>query len=312
LLAELEVQPHPPFDFTQSLRFLAGFPATQKEQVIAPNRLIKGVRLSNTTAVVDLESVGTTDRPRLVMKVQADTALTDHQLAQIEKRIRFSLSIGEDLTEFYALARQDTPFQETVMPALHGYRQVKFPSPFEVAAWAVLAQRQPMAQARRMKQALVDRFSQPAVYEGRPFEAFPQADDFQPLDRHELASLLGNERRAAYLFEVIAAFLTVEDNFLLDAPYDEVKAWLLAIKGIGDWSATFVLARGLGRMQRALLEDPESTFNKGMLRAAVPVYGEVSFEELRAIAERYGIWQGYWAHFLKAYTEVMGQPRIER
>ncbi len=104
---------------------------------------------------------------------------------------------------------------------------------------------------------------------------------------------------------MIDAFLTVNEDFLLNAPYAEVKNWLLAIKGIGEWSATFVLGRGLGRMQQALLADPNSSFNQSMLRAAVPVYGPVSFEHLNALAQHYDHWQGYWAHFLKAYKEVM-------
>ncbi len=305
MLIEKEIQPHSPFDFARSLRFLAGFPATQNEQIIEQNRMIKGIRISGVTAVVDLESIGTVDKPRLLMKIYADQDLSANQVDRIEKRVRFSLSIDEDLTAFYTLAQQDLPFQQTIMPVLYGYRQVKFPSPFENAAWAVLAQRQPMAQSRHMKQMLVNRFSQPTEYEGHLMEAFPQPDDFFPLDQQELTNVIGHERKADYLIGVIDAFASIEENFLLNAPYDQVKDWLLAIKGIGEWSATFVLTRGLGRMEQALLANPEDRFNKNILRAATPVYGDISFEELSKIAGQYKSWQGYWVHFLKAYTEVM-------
>lgn len=302
----IEVEPRAPFDFELSLRFLIGFPATKNEQVITQNRLIKGLRVSGAMAVADLVSTGTTDQPCLSLTIYSDTLLTTRQIQDIESRLRFMLSIDEDIAAFHLLAAQDAPFQETVIPALYGYRQVKFPSPFENAVWAILAQRRPIVKSRQMKQALMDKYSQRIKYEEWLFEGFPQPEDFFPLDRRKLADCIGNELKASYLIEVIEAFSTIENEFLPHAPYDEVKRWLMDIKGIGEWSALFVLARGLGRMQQALLADPSSTFNKRLLSAAVPIYGNISFGELREIAEQYGAWQGYWAHFLKAYTEVMG------
>ncbi len=71
------------------------------------------------------------------------------------------------------------------------------------------------------------------------------------------------------------------------------------IKGIGEWSATFIMVRGLGRMEYIPLTETR------LLEAASKVYGhgkELSREELIHLAERYGPWQGYWAHYLRVGT----------
>jgi len=73
-----------------------------------------------------------------------------------------------------------------------------------------------------------------------------------------------------------------------------VRDQLLGLPGIGPWSATFVLIRGLGRMEHA---PPD----KELLRAATRVYGHTGDEhELARLAAPYGPWQGYWAHYLRA------------
>ena len=64
-------------------------------------------------------------------------------------------------------------------------------------------------------------------------------------------------------------------------------------------SATFIMVRGLGRMEYIPLTETR------LLEAASKVYGhgkELGREELKRLAERYGIWQGYWAHYLRVGT----------
>ena len=73
-----------------------------------------------------------------------------------------------------------------------------------------------------------------------------------------------------------------------------MERFLLSLPGIGPGSATFVLIRGLGRMDR-LSDDAE------LLRAATSVYGhEVDADEAAVLASRYAPMPGYWAHYLRA------------
>ncbi len=88
----------------------------------------------------------------------------------------------------------------------------------------------------------------------------------------------------------------VPPDFLTSADYDEINDWLRGIDGIGPWSASFILLRGLGRGETVPLPD------RGFLEAASRVYGDgltLSAEEALRIARYYHPWQGYWAHYLR-------------
>lgn len=262
------------------------------------------MRIYQTTIAYELTSLGTLDEPCLELTIQADQALDERLIQAIEDRIRFFLSLDDDLREFYDLAQQDTVFADKVLPQFYGYRHVKFPSPFENAMWAVLAQRQAMAQSQHMKQKLIEYYSEPIRVNDQTYHAFPEVTDCLPINPEKIAQLIGHERKANYLSHVLEAFADVSDEFLRQAAYADVKQWLLNIKGIGEWSAIFVLVRGLGRMEQALTDDPNSRFNQTMLKTAQRIYDPMSFEDLQAKANYYGPWQGYWAHLLKSAYEI--------
>src|SRR2546423_969161 len=78
------------------------------------------------------------------------------------------------------------------------------------------------------------------------------------------------------------------------APRTEQLHGLRHVDGIGQWSATFVMFRGLGRAGAMDMTEPT-------LKAARRVYGaRYSDDRLRRIAEGYGRWAGYWALYLRA------------
>jgi DNA-3-methyladenine glycosylase II len=159
----------------------------------------------------------------------------------------------------------------------------------------VLTQRNPIPVAKVIKQALSERFGASLELAGRRYWAFPEAARLAVADPAELPELAGNARRAEYLLALAAAFSGADEAWLRGAPYAEVAAWLRAIKGMGPWSATFVMLRGLGRVEQL----PVGEARLG--QAAAWVYGRaLSDAELEAVAQRYGAWKGYWAHYLRA------------
>lgn len=100
--------------------------------------------------------------------------------------------------------------------------------------------------------------------------------------------------RADAIVEIARAFSDPRfEASLREASLEDADAQLRSLPFLGPWSRAFVLFRGLGRMERlASASDP-------ILAAARRVYGPKSERELRAIAEGYGRWCGYWALYLR-------------
>jgi DNA-3-methyladenine glycosylase II len=278
-----------PFDFTQSLAFLDMFGPTRGEQTLAPTSLTKALKLRGQVLAFRVSA----DRGRLSFTLYSERPISAELEREAAERIRFFLSADDEVEHFYALAKGDAPLRARVKE-LHGLHQVKFLTPIEIAVWAVLAQRCPRTLSRATKRRLVERYGGSIEVDGERHWAFPEARDLAAADPDELASLIKHERRTNYVRAVAAAFAAQDEQFLREAPYDEVEAWLRDIDGIGEWSSAFVLFRGLGRMERMPLSEP-------IQESARKVYGaRFSMMQMRERCAHYGPWQGYWALYLRA------------
>ncbi|HEY8721466.1 hypothetical protein [Pengzhenrongella sp.] len=279
-----------PFDWHASLEFLGSFPALRGEQTIGEASLVKAWRFADRTIVAELTAQGD---DALRCRLGSATELTDDLVAAASDRISFFLGLDDDLSPFYKVAAQDPAFS-AVVAQLRGYHQVKLPSPVENICWAILSQRAPMAVARTLKGRLMAAFDNDLTAWGQTYRPFPSQEQLTALGPDELISILGNTRKGAYLHCTLAGLAGVDEEFLRHGDYDRVRELLLSLPGIGPWSASFVLIRGLGRMER--LPDGDE-----VLKVASAVYGRPLDERgLAEIAEPYGEYRGYWAHYLRA------------
>jgi DNA-3-methyladenine glycosylase II len=282
----------PPFDFSKTLSFLSAFKPIHDEQIISKQTFTKAVSIQGRPVVFQVTSVGTVDAPELEYTLYAAQPIAEEIKMAAVDRIRFFLSLDDDLRPFYELGRKDAIFAP-VMEQLYGYHQLKFLTPFENACWAVLSQRNPMNMSQKMKRAITERYGPQLKVEGILYRAFPEAPELAAADPDTLRQTVRNERKAEQVANVARAFSKADEHFLRTAPYDEVEAWLLGIKGIGAWSANFIMLRGLGRMDKV----PDS--EKRLLEVIEQRYGPGQRANLAEVAAPYGPWQGYWAHYLR-------------
>lgn len=286
------LQPQAPFDFAQSLAVLGMFPPMQGEQQIVERTLTKAVSIQRRAVVFETRSTGTKDTPELSYTLHTTQSMSAEMVETAADRIAFFLSLYDDLRPFYALAEQDAAFAP-VIQQMYGLHQVKFLTPFENACWAILSQRQPMQMSLKVKHRVSEALGAALEVEGKAYRTFPEPEML--LDAtDELAEIVNNPRKVEYLLAAARAFAGVDEQWLRSAPADEVEAWLLNIKGIGEWSARFVLIRGLGRMERL------PSGEKRLLDAARDRYGHnMTNEQIAEIGMKYGDYQGYWAYYLR-------------
>ena len=88
-----------------------------------------------------------------------------------------------------------------------------------------------------------------------------------PIEGGRLAHALHRHLRGEYILSAAKAFASVAPDFRWSAPDALLEEWLRALRGIGPWSAPFILLRALGRYQGL----PKN--GRGMMRAASLVYG---------------------------------------
>jgi DNA-3-methyladenine glycosylase II len=293
------LKPVAPFDFSKSLEFLSDFSPMKNEQEVKSGTFTKAVQVRGKTIAFEVADEGTVENPKLQFTAYSESKFTDEIKELVADRISFFLSLQDNLNEFYKLAQTDSCIQPAIKQ-FYGHKQVKFLTPFEIACWAILAQRIPMTIARKIKDNIVKNVGGKIKVKGVEYSSFPEPSDLLSA-AVELPELVPNKRKAEYLRSVAEAFFSVDEKWLRSGPFEEVSDWLMDIKGIGDWSAHFVMIRGLGRMEELTNIEPQLALDAAKIYAGKDE--PMTSEELCKIAEKYGKWKGYWAYYLRIYAE---------
>ena len=301
----LTLTPTPPFDFEQTLNFVRRFRSRDYErnpahkQVIG-NMLQRVVSVDGEPVFFRVKRMETGEETGLECTLYA-ASLTEELVYAVQDRVRFFLSLDDDLTPFYTLAKSDPVFS-TVVQNLYGYHAFKVLTPFEAACWALIQQRTPNSFAHLTMKRLTASFGKSIEVDGVTHRAFPEASQMLDNPEKRVLEATNNTRKTERFLDLIRVFAALEqvgdEDFLRTAPYAEVSKWLTSIKGIGAWSIDFVMLRGLGRYERTPWTDT------GLLPALSGVYTgglEISHGSARELAERYGWYQGLWAHYVKTH-----------
>ena len=285
-----------PFDLGLSMKFLGGFSPMTGEVGLRGDALSKA--WLHEGQLVDVAVRRTSSG--LSCALRSADPITDATARAVADRVAFFLGASDDVEAFHAIAERDRAFAP-VARRLRGLHHPKFPTPFESACWALLNQRIGLAQARRMKAALVVRFGAGG--------AFPEPKTLAHATEAEIRAVVTNERKARAVGSAARAFERVDEKWLQTAPIDEVDAWVRRIWGVGDFGAAFILFRGLGRSLPPPLGLP---WSDGFVEAAKRTYGaDATRASLAKKAASYGPWLGYWSLYLWASTFVRGSESLD-
>jgi DNA-3-methyladenine glycosylase II len=193
------------------------------------------------------------------------------------------LGLPFDLDAFTAWA-QGEPVLARLTSALPGFRPPLSPDPWEALVTSITAQQVSLQSAFAIRSRLIDRFGEAAEHA----VAFPTRERLAGASEAELVAVGFSGRKAEYVIGLARADLQLDA--LAALPDAEVKAALVAIRGLGEWSADWFLARHLGRPHAWPAGD------LALVKAVRAFYGEI--QDVRAFGERMHPFQNLAAHHL--------------
>ena len=207
---------------------------------------------------------------------------------EIEPVARAMVGAAFDLGPFYAWAQQDDILGGLVQ-RLAGLRPPLAPDPYEAIVSAISAQQVSLFAAFAVRNRMVERFGVRGVHA----YAFPTRERMAQAREDELTALGFSRRKAEYVIGVARA--DIDFDALRTLPDDEVKATLTALRGLGEWTADWFLARHLARSRAWPAGD------LGLVKAVSAFYfggHTLTFAEVRAVGERFEPFQNLSAHYL--------------
>lgn len=293
----LKLQYRPPLDWPYLLEFLKLRSLPNVEWV--DDRYYRRVVRFKTAAGVEVFGrIAVSQVSHKELRAELSESLLPY-LAQIVPRLRRLFDLDANPAAIGAAWKDSSEEMFRFWERWPGVRVPGVWSPFEVAVRAVLGQQISVKAAITLSSRLVDRFgvALPVALQSEGLShSFPEPAD---LVNANFDGLGITRRRIDTIKSIAAGFASGELDFESGDPQQQQQR-LLAIKGIGPWTASYMAMRGLS--------DPDA-FPAGdlILRRGLRIGSEFSEKRLEELSQAWRPWRAYstlllWRHYS---TEVL-------
>jgi DNA-3-methyladenine glycosylase II len=217
---------------------------------------------------------------------------------KIARKVVSSLfSLKLDLNPFYLEMRRDRVLSVLVQ-RLRGLKISSTATVFEVLISAVTEQQISTSAAYSIWRRVVKNFGDTLKLDGKVFFAFPTPEKLASATIQQLRGCGLSRRKAEYVKgisgSVVGGGLNLE-GFKGCRDTGWIIDELCSLRGVGAWTAELTVLRGMQRLEVIPADD------LGLRRHFSYYYcggREISGEEVRAIAEKWGRWKGLAGFYL--------------
>lgn len=278
------------FSYDLCLSFLGRSPREILHR-IENERVTKALSIEGQQVIFQIRSEGKNLRVDFL-----DEKPSDKTKKLVEAYIREWFDMETDLKPFYGLVRKDDLLKD-VVKKFHGYRIVGQPDLFESLVWAVLGQQINLQFAYTLKQRFVEQFGVRVPFEGKDHFLFPRPEVVARLGDEDLLPLQFSRQKSKYVRLIGEAFAsgTISKAKLGKLSFDEAKAELMKIKGIGNWTANYALMKTFRYPNAFPLEDA------GIHNAIKNLKGlkkKPTLTQVKRIFKNYKGWEAYATLYL--------------
>ncbi|WP_010175987.1 DNA glycosylase [Bacillus coahuilensis] len=197
-----------------------------------------------------------------------------------------------ELGDFYEVASNDDILKE-VVAKYYGLRMICIPDLFEALTWAIMGQQINLTFAYTLKKRFVEQFGENLTIEGETYWLFPDFTKIAHLHVDDLRKLQLTSRKAEYIIGVAKLMARGElskESLLQKQDYQQVKKSLMSIRGVGAWTADYVMMKCLQ------FPDAFPIADVGLHQALKNQLGMERKPTIDEIMERSKNWEGWQAY----------------
>lgn len=178
------------------------------------------------------------------------TLLNDVHWSKIEQTMVINFivewfDLQTDINSFYELAKEDL-ILNPLMNKFYGLRLVGMPDFYEAITWGILGQQINLQFAYTLKRRFTEKFGEKITYEEVDYWIYPEAKRIAETTIEDLLELKLTLRKAEYLLDIskqIANDNISKSYFLSFEDAKTIEKEMIKIRGIGPWTANYVLMR---------------------------------------------------------------------
>jgi DNA-3-methyladenine glycosylase II len=168
--------------------------------------------------------------------------------------------VKDFVVEWFDLERDIIPFNEKLQKdndfsfmttEFHGLRLLGIPNAFEALCWCIIGQQINLTFAYSLKRRLTEAYGSKIEFEGKEYWSFPEPQTISLLKPENLRIFQYSQKKAEYVIEAGRQFAEghISKEILAQLPTDEAIKKLVAVRGIGEWTANYLLMKSLRRME---------------------------------------------------------------
>jgi DNA-3-methyladenine glycosylase II len=189
-------------------------------------------------------------RPEIEVRISA--ARPDAVKAEVASIVTRMLGLERDLSDFYRVARGDPRLSE-LAERLRGMKPVRYATVFEAFANAVACQLVSLSAGMHVLNRLAEACGTPCDADGAavPMRSFPAAAAVARSNPDALRALGLSRQKGEYLIGLARLAIDPTDPDFASIERlgeDDAIARLAKIRGVGRWTAEYVMLRGFGRI----------------------------------------------------------------
>ena len=243
-----EITPTAPYDFDLTVGSMTYFQSRHAADMFEDGVLRRVLSLSGKPALVSVRSVGSVDAPSLAVEVSGDS-LTSADTDEALRLVRRMLSTDADISAFYAMALDD-PHLEPLVRNMYGLRATCAPTAYEALVLAILGQQISTHVARMLRNLIIETYGDRVTIGGEMLHSFPRPHTIAEAGVEGLRAIKFSGRKAEYITgisqQIVSGELSLEA--MRDLSDDAIVSGLLALRGVGAWTAHWMLMRAFGRL----------------------------------------------------------------
>lgn len=245
-VSSYELNAVPPYSFKLTVHNPAGWYWHNPLEVFSEGKIWTALRLSSSSTVgLRLESLGNVDRPKVLAKVFSRQKPTNDEVNETLELVTECAGLKEDVEEFYAEAKEDSILKYAVED-LYGMRRgaTLGSHVFHSTILAITLQNAPINRTDQMLRLIITNYGRKLSFDKKSTYTWPTPQSIMDASVEELTEKCKLGYRARYLKSIAEAICerrcpTIKE--LAQMPFEEAKAELMKLEGIGEYSAEVVL-----------------------------------------------------------------------
>lgn len=242
--------------------------------------------------------LATQERPD-ALAVTVEGRESDHAQALVV--VRRMLGTDREITYFNRAAKS-IHWLRPLVAAMSGVKPPRYPTLWEACVNAVVFQQVSLVAASSILRRMISAMGVPVERGNVVLQAFPTAETFMSTGDDLLRTAGLSANKLATLRRVADAIKSgvLNEALLESLPSPEASALLCRIKGVGPWTATVILLRGLGRLDVFPMNDSSVARNLAVVAGPAAL-------DIDQVLSKLGAQRGMlYYHLLLARLEARG------